>query len=137
MQAIEIEHATLPPYVTQGVPDTKGVARSGSATGLGDLPAMPDVTVRRADLSGDSKAEFRRRQKAKAMERQLRRLRRQVRTLLRRVAEAKPPVVNVTVEPPKPKHVVVTRDERGLMKEMREVVADVNGSDGYGHDAQS
>jgi len=60
-----------------------------------------------------------------------------VRTLLRRVAEAKPPVVNVTVEPPKPKHVVVTRDERGLMKEMREVVADVNGSDGYGHDAQS
>jgi hypothetical protein len=31
------------------------------------------------------------------------------------------PVVNVTVEPPKPKHVVIERDARGLAKTMREV----------------
>ena len=92
--------------------------------------------MRRADLSGDSKAEFRRQQKTQATERQIRRLRRQLRTVLRRVAEAKPPVVNVTIEPPKPKHVVITRDGRGLLQEMREVAADATGSDGHGRDAQ-
>jgi hypothetical protein len=121
MQAIELERQTLPPFITKDVPETTGLPGSRPATGLGDMPAMPNVAVRRTDVSGEQKATFRRQQRAKAMERQLRQLQAQVRTLLRQVAEAKPLVVNVTVEPPKAKHVVIERDARGLAKSMREV----------------
>jgi hypothetical protein len=241
LQAIELEHQTLPPFILQGAPETTGLVGSRPATGqpaqavgkgasqpgaagpgaagpgaaagpgspaimtaapeamgfgsLPPMPAMPPVqatAVHREPLSGDSKAKFRKQQRSmNAMERQIRRQRRRTESalaeVLRRVEAAKPtltpemflealgrlverlqpppisvappnvtihppaitveaprvevaapvinipeqkaPVVNVTVEPPKPKHVVIERDNRGLAKSMREVDANDHGSE--------